>query len=123
MSAATRLTRTRGAGLFSSAVGVEDQVRGNTLATFDFVAASSRAIATASSYDSNRREVGMHVLDPGIIVPDVIVGSIASIGGVFVVVFRRQLRDWVVSSEKVRFGEQRGNALGVVALVQHVGGA
>lgn len=65
----------------------------------------------------------MHVLDPGIIVPDVIVGSIASIGGVFVVVFRRQLRDWVVSSEKVRFGEQRGNALGVVALVQHVGGA
>ena len=91
----------------------------------------------------------MHVLDPGIIIPDLIVGSIASIGGVFIVVFRRQLRDWVVSSEKVRFGERRGQALGllqtpfwtgttgvlivllgvttitygVVALVQHVSGA
>lgn len=91
----------------------------------------------------------MHSLDPGTIIPNLIVGPIVAIGGVFIVVFRRQLRDWVVSSEKVRFGERRGNALGllqtpfwmgatgvaivllglttiiygVVALVQHTSGA
>jgi hypothetical protein len=41
----------------------------------------------------------MHLLDPGTIIPNLIVGPIVAIGGVFIVVFRRQLRDWVVSSE------------------------
>lgn len=54
----------------------------------------------------------MHTLDPGIIVPDLVFGSIAVVAGIFVFVFRRQLRDRVVSSEKTALGQRRGEALG-----------
>ena len=91
----------------------------------------------------------MHTLNAATIIPNLIIGPIAVIGGILIVRFRKTLRDWVVSSEKNALGEERGNTLGLlqtpfwagvtgvmiasigltmigfglVALVQHLGGA
>ncbi len=91
----------------------------------------------------------MHLLDPGIIVPNMIIGPLVLVSGILIVVFRRQLRDWIVSSEKSALGDDRGNSLGllqtpfwagvtgvaiallgaamltfgVVSLIQHLGGS
>ncbi|WP_460631911.1 hypothetical protein [Leifsonia lichenia] len=56
----------------------------------------------------------MHVLDPGIIVPNLIIGPLVLAGGILIVVFRKQLREWIVSSEKSALGDDRGNSLGLL---------
>ena len=56
----------------------------------------------------------VHELDPGIVIPDLIFGVVALLGGVIVIIFRKRLTDWVISSEKNALGEERGNRLGML---------
>lgn len=56
----------------------------------------------------------MHLLDPEIILPNLIIGPLVLVGGILIVILRKQLREWVVSSEKSALGEDRGNWLGLL---------
>lgn len=47
-----------------------------------------------------------------VVLPDLIVGPIALLAGILVFIFRRQIRDQTVSSEKTVLGEKRGGSFG-----------